>query len=183
MICTYLAMLLIGQIKAKVTALDSLEALPTTPLEALLAAKVVFGDRIIVLDEAIKTAKEASKGNQRSANEVWQILRGLYLYFYPACIEDGEYSGSLEDYFTSQCGYEIALREGKMTKGSESLNAIRTVKYKGKKIVLRTHVKGRCDDPGKDLRIYLYPDHEDKKIVVGYCGKHPETAGSKRRGY
>lgn len=170
-------------LQGKADALDNLEALPSTPLEALLMAKEVFSDKLIVLDEAIKTAKEASKGNQRSANEVWQIMRSLYLYYYPACMKEIEYSGSLEDYFTSNSGYEMALREGKLTKGNDSYNTVRTMKYKDEKVVLRTHVKGRCDDPGKDLRIYLFADHDDKKVVIGYCGKHPETAGSKRRGF
>lgn len=170
-------------LKAKSCVLDDLESLPQTPYDALLMAKAAFGDRIIVLDEALKSAKDASKGNSRNANEVWQIMRGLYYYFYPACIEEITYSGSLEDYFAANCGYQLAMREGKMTKGNDAYNTDRTITYKKQKIVMRTHVKGRCDDPGKDLRVYLYADHKDKKIVVGYCGKHPETAGSKRRGF
>lgn len=53
--------------------------------------------------------------------------------------------------------------------------------YDGLPIDITAHVKCGDNRPPKLRRVYYYLHHDEKVLVVGHCGDHLDTAGTRRR--
>jgi hypothetical protein len=57
--------------------------------------------------------------------------------------------------------------------------ALRQDTWKGQEIDITPHVK--AEKRGKFFRVYYFTDQSQKVIVVGSCGDHLDTSGTRRR--
>jgi len=156
-----------------------MQTLPTKPSEALQLAADLFGDRIIVTPEAHTAATNADNTNIK-ANEVWCIMRDVYHYLWPAMF--GADQQDLQRAFSAQSEYELSLRESKLTNDNPKLKAIREITYEGDSYDITPHIKGKSSKPGQALRVHFARCSKHEKVLIGHCGLHLDTAGTKRKG-
>ncbi|HEY1053910.1 MAG TPA: hypothetical protein VGE24_02215, partial [Emticicia sp.] len=107
---------------------------------------------------------------------VWEVL-----WHMATTLKDLYISSSQIDVnnFRSKSGFEIALSEGSLTKENKELMQYRKLDYNNRIVDITPHIK--VDRKGKNLRIYYYYDRELEKVVIGHCGNHLPTHGSKVR--
>lgn len=170
----------VRRIEKQLAALANLASLPENLEEAVSLIERLHADRILFLDEAKASAREA--GINSSKSEIWKVWRCLWavattlheLHFR----EEGQ-SLDIESVFQERTGFKLALTEGGQTKADKKLMKHRTLLYQGREIDITPHVKfGR--EP-RLLRIHYCPDHDTGRLLVGHCGDHLETAGSRYR--
>lgn len=155
---------------------ERLKHVPTCLLNELELAEQLWGDRMVVLDEARNSARNFTVGD---LDEQWQILASVptalwELYF-------GSDAGvDIAARYQERAGYELALTEGKQSKATSAIMRERMVTYKGVTVSILAHIKGRAKDPRRTFRLHYYVDRKDRKIVVGHCGAHMTTAGTQK---
>ena len=88
--------------------------------------------------------------------------------------------GQIAENFHNLTGFELAVSEGSMTKNDPHLSALRRDEFEGRAIDIGPHVKIGNRDP-KLLRIHYHADPTTSRIIVGHCGGHLESAGSRFR--
>ena len=158
-------------------AMEELEE-PPTDLEGLLGlAEALWGDRIVVLDEARASAR-AFKGDLK---EEWQIIKSVPLLLHGIYFDRRDTRGRAGAEYNSRSVYELAETESSATMADARLRAMREFTYKGRTVMMAAHIKGKNHgDPDNLFRLHYYVDHEDKVIVIGHCGGHLPTAGTRR---
>ena len=144
--------------------------LPTTPFEALALAERAFSDRLIVLDEARKSARAFERG---SADETWRVLQAMAVTLHRLVFE--QTSGSLTHVFQAETGFEITLRDVKHTNNNSNFERERRVRYAGEDHNITAHVKGKSVKKGECLRVHFFADYSANKIVIAHCGEHLTT--------
>lgn len=89
-------------------------------------------------------------------------------------------TANIQQGYQAQTGFELALTEGSMTnKGAKYMKQRERI-YHGQTISIAPHIKGHSGNPKDNFRLHYYADGERKLIVIGHCGAHLETAGSKK---
>ena len=82
--------------------------------------------------------------------------------------------------YQAATSFELALTEGSMTnKGAKYMKQRERI-YRGQIVSIAPHIKGRSGSSNDHFRLHYYADTERRVIVVGHCGAHLETAGSKK---
>lgn len=158
--------------------IQSLREFPKTPGDAARLAKRAFSDRLVMTDEAIDSAERYGSG---SADETFDILRGLAMELWPLYFDEHSMNaGDVRTAFQNSTGYELTFNESSMTNKDTRLRQLRQLEYNGKTIDISPHVKGTSGKRTEPLRVHFYVDRESKRIVVGHCGAHMETAGTRR---
>ncbi len=166
-------------LEAKLAAMDDLEAIPTNMSEVVALAGRMFADRLVITPKAVRSAEDDSTGGY---TEAWRILRALYRDLWPMCFDRDDKPGDrLSADFKLRTGFELSMNENAITKSSQRCRTQRTLTYGGKTLSLEPHVKGTSGNKSNRLRVYFAIDREERKIVVGHCGNHLETIGTKRR--
>ena len=131
----------------------------------------LYGDRIVFAPEARRSAETASFEDLRTA---WRVLRLM------AVVLPELYSGrgvDIEREFRARTGFELALSESRATRRDHQLQRTRRIEVGGKVFEIGAHVKVGVREP-RLLRIH-YAVHCGI-ILVGHCGDHLETAGTRR---
>ncbi len=155
------------------------ETLPETVYDSLLLASKVFDSRIIVLEEAFNSAKSHDSG---SAAETWKIMHAIAKVLFPISIEGKSFEGgNLENYFKRETGFELSLHEKKATSENPTFRKQRERTYKGKTYNITPHVKGKSGKKSEPLRVQYCACLEEGKMLIGYCGGHLDTAGTRRK--
>ena len=149
--------------------LDTLE-IPQTCLDALLLAQRAFPDRLCILDQAIRSARDFSGGDVR---ETWTALRDMAVVLWPLVF--GDESVDIPARFEEKSVMRIAMSEGPMTQKDPALMRLRKVSYNGRTEDMSAHVKGRVNEGQSTLRVHFFPDHEKRLLVIGHCGSHLPT--------
>ena len=145
-------------------------------LDTIEIARVAFGDRIVLLDDAVESAR-AFKGQ---AGEMFKGLEAMYEHLWPMRFgEDGTLNVD-EGEFQARTGFAIAFHEGKHTNRDARLMRLRQHEYLGETYDFVAHLKGGDKKRGH-LRIHFIFDRERDLIVVGHCGGHLETYGTQRQ--
>jgi len=153
----------------RASILETLE-LPESPDEALELAERAFPDRLTVLDDAHRSAREYVRGNTA---EVWSVLRSMATVLHPMIFGQG--GGNVAYAFRDQTGYELTLREMKLIKQADEFSRLRTVIYRGTEHSAAAHVKGRGRARGETLRVHFFADYDEQKLVIAHCGEHLAT--------
>lgn len=158
---------------------QNLREFPKTPGESAHLAKRAFSDRLVIMDEAIDSAERYGSG---SADETFDILRCLAIELWPLYFDEQSSAdaGDVRTAFQNATGYELTFNESSMTNKDARLKQLRQLEYNGKTIDISPHVKGTSGKRTEPLRVHFYVDQENKRIVVGHCGAHMETAGTRR---
>lgn len=162
-------------LRQSVHVITSIRHLPTTLVEELDLVEKLWPSKVVVLDEAKKSA-----GNfTGDFDEQWQILSSV-----PTTLWDiyfGEsVQGDICERYRQETGFELALTETKLTKVNNALMRERVRRYRGQEIDVRPHIKGRSKNPKYAFRVHYYVDRERRLIVIGHCGGHLTTSGTQR---
>jgi hypothetical protein len=145
---------------------ESAVASPRTVLEALELVERDFGDGIVFLDSAKKSAREFA-----AYNDPEKALRALRAVAEASEARSGGSLGqSLSEFFRSR-GFEY--------EGSNSVAKDRryrssyTITYDGSRQVMEPHLKvDEHTSPDQCLRIHWWDDPDSHVLVVGHVGRH-----------
>lgn len=156
---------------------ECLQAIPRDLADLLKLARSIWPDRIVVLPEAMDSAKSYD-GNLA---EEWDIVRGAATELYGLLFEDDGCEGQVADEFQRRTGYELTFSESSATRARVDLMKMRERSYRGRTVDISAHIKGRSQK--NSFRLHFYIDRENELIVIGHVGCHMKTAGSQRRGF
>lgn len=156
---------------------ECLQVIPRDLADLLKLARSIWPDRIVVLPEAMDSAKSYD-GNLA---EEWDIVRGAATALYGLLFEDDDCEGQVADEFQRRTGYELTFSESSATRTRADLMKMRERSYGGRTVDISAHIKGRSQK--NTFRLHFYIDRENELIVIGHAGCHMKTAGSHRRGF
>ncbi len=167
-----------SEAKVQADLICTMREFPETCAKALDLAEQAFSGRIVVTQVARKSA--ASANRNIDSGETFDILRCLAMNLWPKYFEEDESDGDAGTEFKNETGYEIAFHESTMTKKDSRLQSLRQISYDGREIDISPHVKGKSGRRDALLRVHFCVDRKTGKIVVGHCGEHMETAGTRK---
>lgn len=156
---------------------ECLQSIPRDLADLLKLARSIWPDRIVVLPEAMDSAKSYD-GNLA---EEWDIVRGAATALYGLLFEDDGCEDRVADEFQRRTGYELTFSESSATRARADLMKMRERSYGGRTVDISAHIKGRSQK--NTFRLHFYIDRENELIVIGHAGCHMKTAGSHRRGF
>lgn len=156
---------------------ECLQVIPRDLADLLKLAHSIWPDRIVVLPEAMDSAKSYD-GNLA---EEWDIVRGAATALYGLLFEDDDCEVRVADEFQRRTGYELTFSESSATRARADLMKMRERNYGGRTVDISAHIKGRSQK--NTFRLHFYIDRENELIVIGHAGCHMKTAGSHRRGF
>ncbi len=133
--------------------------------------EVLYGDRIIFAPEARRSAASAAFQDPAVG---WRVLRAMATTLYDLYQDRVP---NIEREFRDRTGLEIALGETSETRKDRELRRLRTMEMAGRTFDISPHVKFGVREP-RLLRVH-YAVHRGV-ILVGHCGDHLETAGTRR---
>jgi hypothetical protein len=135
-------------------------------LETLLRLiELLYGDRIVVLASAYKSAKESH--DFRHGKVALDLLLKLATGYW-SVLADGKTEGEAKAVFGRQA-YAPAESFYLTTKGK----ARRTFRYRGEDLFMERHLRyGVKDSSAETLRIHFEWIASERRIVIGHCGKH-----------
>lgn len=167
-----------ADLQKQVAAISELKQLPTSLQEALDLVGRLHAGRVVVLPEALTSAKAASldpKYLPEAWRLLWSVADDLYdLYF------DDEQGKDMEQAYRDRTGFTLSLNEGSETKKRKRLMKLRTRVYDGRDIDITAHVKWG-NQPPKCLRVHYALDKSTSRIIIGHCGDHVENYTSSTR--
>ena len=156
---------------------ECLQSIPRDLTDLLKLARSIWPERIVVLPEAMDSAKSYD-GNLA---EEWDIVRSTATALYGLLFEDDGCEGQVADEFQRRTGYELTFSESSATRARADLMKMRERSYGGRTVDISAHIKGRSQK--NTFRLHFYIDRENELIVIGHAGCHMKTAGSQRRGF
>ena len=168
-----------ARLKDEATALEKIDHFPTSLVEELELAGRLWSERIVVLPEAVRSA---AAYRYCDLDEEWRILRAVATVLWDIYFGDGD-SSDIDEEFKRRTGFTHTFRESGATNASPALVKLRRRSYKGSGIDITPHIKGsgrRDSSKLHPFRLHYHADAEGKKIVIGHCGEHLDTAGTPR---
>lgn len=156
---------------------ECLQSIPRDLTDLLKLARSIWPERIVVLPEAMDSAKSYD-GNLA---EEWDIVRSTATALYGLLFEDDGCEGQVADEFQRRTGYKLTFSESSATRARADLMKMRERSYGGRTVDISAHIKGRSQK--NTFRLHFYIDRENELIVIGHAGCHMKTAGSHRRGF
>lgn len=137
-----------------------------SPAQSLELTARLYPDRVVILENAYKTAKESSKFRDRKV--VFDLLRKLLTNYWQALV-DGKGDTEARSIF----GNSFAAKESETAEKNKEIRNQRTFSYNGVDIEMMKHLKfGIKDSKTETLRIHFEWLAEERKIIIGYCGVH-----------
>ena len=172
----------VRNLQRSVQAVSKLERWPESPSDLAGFAAHVFSERLAMTEKALKSLATSSfAGSKDSAGILWRCLRAMANELHPLLFERGELSAAnISEQFTQETIFELAWTETKQTKRDNKLVALRRMDYRGQEVEITPHVKWGKKPP-KCLRVHFWVDRERKQLVIGHCGDHLDTYGTRRR--
>ena len=168
-----------ARLKDEAASLEKIDHFPTSLVEELELAGRLWPDRIVVLPEAVRSA---AAYRYCGLDEEWRILRAVATVLWDIYFGDGD-SSDIDEEFKRRTGFTHTFRESGATNASPALVKLRRRSYKGSEIDITPHIKGsgrRDSSKLHPFRLHYHADAEGKKIVIGHCGEHLDTAGTPR---
>ena len=159
-------------------SIAALTHIPTCVTDVLDLACAAWPDRIRMLDEAYDSAREFE--GKVALDEVWAVLSSMATTLWELYFASTE-RVDIASVFRDASGFELAIHESQGTRDNRRLNRLRQRVYDGRTIDVSRHVKGRRSRQGASLRVHFCPDERSRLIIVGHCGGHLATAGTRRR--
>ena len=127
----------------------------------------MYSDRIVFLESASNSAKEADRGGFRQAAKALDLLHRLATDYWQV-LSDGKGDQQAKAVF-GQSAY--AANEADTLSGDGRRR--RTFSYRGRDFLMYKHLKhGVKDSLAETLRVHFEWLANEKKIIVGHCGKH-----------
>lgn len=134
--------------------------------DALKVVALLFPDRVIVLDSAWKSAREAEGFND--PRKAFDLLHTLCKDYWEAMA-----AGKSDSDARAVFGKAFSAKESETVEKNRKAQSLRTFVYKGKPIEMMMHLRiGVKDSVAETFRAHFEWDGVDKKVVIGHCGKH-----------
>ncbi|NWB51283.1 hypothetical protein [Pseudomonas gingeri] len=151
-----------------VTLRDGLWALQKDAIsleQTLRVLSILYADRLVVQETAFKSAGESDRGGFKHSLKAYELLVRLVTLYWQVLESGGGDQKAKEVFGSSYTANEASLsNDGKRR---------RTFNYKGKDFLMERHLKiGVKDSLAETLRVHFEWVAQDKKIIVGHCGKH-----------
>lgn len=162
--------------EARIQAIGEISSLPTSVSEVVSLIERLHADRLIFTKQAIKSAKETVFPDNTAC---WSCLWAMATVLYDLHFSEELAAGDIERRFKEQTGFDLVMREGKQTKADSRLMGLRRVVHAEKEYDITPHAKLRSRNV--DLRIHYAADRDKHCLVIGHCGEHLETYGTRRR--
>lgn len=157
---------------------QQLRDLPATLGEMLSLVEALFPTRVRVTARARASAVDAAIGATRDARVAWRMLHALATTLYELLFAEKPTANLLQT-FRAHTGIELTLTEGELTKHSARLRDLRyDFDDTGQPIDITPHLKFGVRPP-RLLRIHFAIDRDRRLLIIGHCGDHLETAGSR----
>ena len=143
----------------------TLEGEPTLE-QCLLAIVALYSDRVVVLPEAWKAARESKKF--RKGAEAFRLLRKLATQYWEA-LQQSKGDSQARAIF----GDNYAAKESQTVESNKRAKEARTFTYDSQAVVMLKHLKiGIKDSLSETLRVHFEWMAKEKRIVIGHCGGH-----------
>jgi hypothetical protein len=168
-------------LESKLQALETIrvdiEELPEDLTGVMKLIERLYPDRILFSPTALKSATIA-RINQVSSGVgiAWKILRAMALQLHDLHREG---AADISRRFQDCSGFELARGEGPATRQDSELMRTRMIEHDGVSIDTSAHIKYGQRQP-KLLRVYYGFCGECSRLVIGHCGDHLTTAGTRR---
>ncbi len=172
-----------ASLEASLVTARGIFELPTT-LEAVVSLiGQLHGDKIVFTERAVATAKAAVLNDAPDGAEIaWRHLHAAATVLPALAFEQNVPAGTLPTRFREASGgLELSMTEGKTTKADAKLVDARTIVLNGRSWDGVAHIKFGSKAP-RLLRIHFALDRDSQRVIVGHCGDHLDTAGTRRRG-
>lgn len=148
---------------------DILRKRDPVPLASLRLIEALYVDRVVVLPEAFESAEEAM--GYRNPRDVLNLLIRLATDYWDKMTTA---PASARTVFTDK---EYASTGSEKEMNNAACVTDRTFTYGDRTLVMWSHLKaGGNGGPDKCLRIHFAWVPEEKKIVIGHCGRHLKEA-------
>ncbi len=127
----------------------------------------LYPNRIIVLNSALESAKESDRGGFKYGNKAFDLLL-KFAEDYWSALSSGQGDQKARKTFGQKA---FAAREASSL--SNEGKRRRTFTYHGREFLMEKHLKhGVKDSVAETLRIHFEWLADEKKLVIGHCGKH-----------
>lgn len=134
--------------------------------DALKVVTLLFPDRVIVLDSAWKSAKDAEAFTD--PRKAFELLHTLCKQYWEAMV-----AGQSDAVAREAFGRAFSAKESETVEKNKKARSLRTFVYKGKPTEMMMHLRiGVKDSVAVTFRAHFEWDGVDKKVVIGHCGKH-----------
>lgn len=146
-------------------AVSALVAGNPTLEQSLTLISALFPDRIVVLESAYDSAQESCmfRHSKKAFELLWNLANGYW-----EALENGKGDMHAKTVFGHNA---YAQNEGEaLSSGGKKR---RTFMYRGQDLEMHKHLKiGVKDSAAETLRIHFEWLADEKRIVIGHCGKH-----------
>ncbi len=138
------------------------------------------GDRLVFGSDAVRSLEKSAfvKTNEARA-VVWECLRAVATELYELVMQDLS-AQQIADEFRSRTPFDLTWTESKETKRDTRLVGLRKIIYEGQELDITPHVKWGNKAP-RLLRVHFHVDRDRRRIIIGHCGDHLDTYGTRRR--
>jgi hypothetical protein len=135
-------------------------------VQCLEVIQELYPDRVVVLDSAIASAREASKfKHSRRALDLLIKLCG------PFWSQLSEGKGTIDAKAILSDAY--AANESETVRGRRKARELRTFDYAGQPVEMMSHLRiGTKDSLVETWRCHFHWDAASRRIVIGHCGRH-----------
>lgn len=157
------------------TIFQQLEHLPKRLPDAVRLIENLFPDRLLFLPSAHESAATADWEDLQAA---WTVLFQMGNFLWPLHFERNADTATMAHDFKEKTGQELAYTDNKHTKADNQSQRDRLFEYLGQFREFNPRIK--INKGGRFLRIHFIADQSAKKLVIGHCGNHLTTAGTRR---
>jgi hypothetical protein len=164
----------VASMERAVETIRALNRLPSSLTDVIERIEQLHGHAISFAEAA---KKSASKTRFSDVHLAWELLHAVATVL--PVLAFVEKSKNLGAQFKARTGFELALTEGKQTNKDHTLAGLRQFSFEGRDWDMSPHVKA-----GKHpnwLRVHFALDQAAERVLVGHCGDHLDTAGTRRR--
>jgi len=132
---------------------------PKNPEQCLRLVAAAYPERVVLLDSALRSAQDVE--DFQRVGGLADLLRKWVTSYYDALV-----SGGGDEQGHKLIGWSFAAKNGD---GPQ-----RSFEYKGRKVVMTRHLRiGTKESINETIRVFFMWDSSERKLVVGWCGKHP----------
>ena len=163
-------------------ALQAVLGLTEWPMEVAEVAKLAVqlgSGRLVLTDEAVRSLEKSDFAKSSEAPTViWRCLRAMADDLHDLVLQKLQTQQVAEE-FKKRSKFDLTWTESKETKRDAKLMALRKIVHNGKKRDITPHVK--FGNKAQLLRVHFCVDQDKKQIIIGHCGDHLDTYGTRRR--
>lgn len=128
---------------------------------------MLYSDRVVFLDTAKGSAKESDRGGFRQGTKAFELLLKLSTDYWQL-LNYGQGDQQAKAVFGNN-GYAAKEASGLSNDGKRR----RTFSYRGRELLMEKHLKhGVKDSLAETLRVHFEWLANERRIIVGHCGKH-----------